>query len=178
MEAMCHPAAAPASDAPGKGGGAGRLHLATPEATGALAARLAPALRPGDVLLLEGPIGAGKTHFARCLITTLQTAAGDTPEDVPSPSFTLVQNYRAGALEICHADLYRLDGPAEAGELGLEAAFETSLCLVEWPDRLGEMAPTDALTLRFGFAETDEARTLELRADGPRATALARIADG
>lgn len=174
---MHTPAAAPPAHAPAAPAGPRRVMLAAPEATDTLAARLAPLLAPGDVLLLEGPIGAGKTHFARSLITALRAAAGEPPEEVPSPSFTLVQTYRAGPLEICHADLYRLDAAADVAELGLEAAFEAALSLVEWPDRLGPLAPADALTLRFGFGAADTARTLELRPGGPRALQLARIAD-
>lgn len=117
------------------------LTLSSPEATADLAARLGARLRPGDTLLLVGPIGAGKTHFCRSLIQSLL----DEPEDVPSPTFTLVQTYEAGIGEIWHADLYRLSGPGEIVELGLAEAFETAVCLVEWPDRLGPDAPANAL---------------------------------
>lgn len=117
-------------------------------------------LAPGDVLLLTGAIGAGKTHFARALIQHLQ-AAHDLAEDVPSPTFTLVQTYEAGDLEIWHADLYRLTHPDEVLELGLDDAFETALCLVEWPDRLGDLTPPDALHLAF-HAEDENSRSLAL----------------
>jgi len=119
------------------------------------ARRLAPHLRAGDVLLLEGPIGAGKTHFARALIQCLLAE----PEDVPSPTFTLVQTYDGADFEIWHADLYRLTHPDEALELGLTEAFETALCLVEWPERLGADRPKTALTLLFGV-EPDDTRRL------------------
>ncbi|WP_102223907.1 tRNA (adenosine(37)-N6)-threonylcarbamoyltransferase complex ATPase subunit type 1 TsaE [Acidimangrovimonas sediminis] len=136
------------------------LALPSPEATAALARRLAPALKPGDVLLLEGPIGAGKTHFARALIQALLAE----PEDVPSPTFTLVQTYEtADGAEIWHADLYRLTDPSEVMELGLDAAFDSAICLVEWPDRLGEEAPEDALHLTFSGTEDEEARALVLQ---------------
>ncbi len=124
------------------------LHLPDPDATAALGAWLAPRLVPGDVLLLEGPIGSGKTHLARALIQT-RLAAHDAVEDVPSPTFTLVQTYAAGDREIWHADLYRLTDGAEIVELGLETAFESAICLVEWPERLGAACPANALTLRF-----------------------------
>lgn len=125
-----------------------RIALADDAATDALGARLAAALRPGDILALEGDLGAGKTHLARAIIHALQAAAGALPEDVPSPSYTLVQSYVAGPAEILHADLYRLGGPDEALELGLAAAFETAtICLIEWPDRLGEGLPPRALRL-------------------------------
>ena len=83
------------------------IELPTGAATTALAERLAPRLGPGDTLLLSGPIGAGKTHFARALIKARLRAAG-RDEDVPSPTFTLVQTYDDGICEIWHADLYRL----------------------------------------------------------------------
>lgn len=121
------------------------LRLPSPEATAQLAEKMAALLRPGDCLLLEGPIGAGKTHFARHLIQSLMTL----PEDVPSPTFTLVQTYDTEAGEIWHADLYRLSSLDEIEELGLTEAFETAICLVEWPERLGPLAPPGALWLRF-----------------------------
>jgi tRNA threonylcarbamoyladenosine biosynthesis protein TsaE len=111
--------------------------------TDALGAALAGWLQPGETLLLEGPIGAGKTHLARSLIR----ARLGRMEDVPSPSFTLVQTYEAEGVEIWHADLYRLSHVDEVMELGLEAAFDRAICLVEWPDRLGELVPLGAFRL-------------------------------
>lgn len=144
-----------------------RLHFASPEATARFAAALAPSLAPGDVVLLDGPIGSGKTHFARALIQA-RLAHDDAPvEDVPSPTFTLVQTYDTGTVELWHADLYRLTHPDEVEELGLAQAFDESICLVEWPDRLGVLAPDDALTLTFQQGDDPEAREVTLRA-GPR----------
>ncbi|MEJ8562272.1 tRNA (adenosine(37)-N6)-threonylcarbamoyltransferase complex ATPase subunit type 1 TsaE [Yoonia sp. GPGPB17] len=119
--------------------------LADEAATGALATQIAGRLKPGDTLLLEGEIGAGKSAFARALIR----ARLGRIEDVPSPTFTLVQTYEDAAGDIWHCDLYRLSHPDEALELGLDEAFETAICLVEWPDRLGDVAPKTALTLAF-----------------------------
>lgn len=124
------------------------IFLPDDAATARLGQWLAPRLAPGDVILLEGPIGAGKSHLARALILARLGRA----EDVPSPTFTLVQTYEADA-EIWHADLYRLTHPDEVIELGLEAAFATAICLVEWPDRLGDLTPPDALHLRLAAAE-------------------------
>ncbi|PIE10985.1 MAG: tRNA (adenosine(37)-N6)-threonylcarbamoyltransferase complex ATPase subunit type 1 TsaE [Rhodobacterales bacterium] len=121
------------------------LLLHSEEATIALAQRVAPTLKPGDCLLLSGPVGAGKSAFARALIRAL---CGDDTE-VPSPTFTLVQTYDSPAGEIWHADLYRLSSPDEAVELGLEDAFTNAICLIEWPDRLGSLIPDGALHLHL-----------------------------
>lgn len=139
------------------------LLLPDADAMARFAQRLAPHLGPGDVLLLEGPIGAGKTHFARALVQQLL----DTPEDVPSPTFTLVQVYDGPGFEIWHSDLYRLSHADEALELGLMEAFQTALCLVEWPERLGADRPDSALTLRFSVF-SDDARRVELSGDAAR----------
>lgn len=126
-------------------------------ATVALAARLVPLLGPGDVLLLSGPIGAGKTAFARALI---REAAGSPHEEVPSPTFTLVQTYATALGEIWHADLYRLGSPEEALELGLDGAMEDAICLIEWPERLGTLVPADALSLAFVAGEDGHSVTI------------------
>ncbi|MCV2867259.1 tRNA (adenosine(37)-N6)-threonylcarbamoyltransferase complex ATPase subunit type 1 TsaE [Defluviimonas sp. WL0002] len=149
------------------------LRLPDAQATEALARRLAPLLRGGDTILLEGDIGAGKTHFARALIRTRLQAIG-LDEDVPSPTFTIVQTYDAGDVEIWHADLYRLSGADEIWELGLDDAFRTAICLVEWPDRLGPFRPESALSLRFE-ALPDDTRRLVIRADGGRALQILAI---
>lgn len=121
------------------------LPLPTEADTAALGRRLAQAARAGDCILLEGPIGAGKSHLARAFI---RDRLGRM-EEVPSPSFTLVQVYEVDGLEIWHADLYRLTHPDEVWELGLDEAFERAICLVEWPDRLGDHVPDGALHLRL-----------------------------
>lgn len=112
-------------------------------ATEALAAAVAALARPGDAILLEGPLGAGKTAFARAFLR----AASDAPAlEVPSPTFTLVQSYATPSFIAHHFDLWRLDGPAGLAELGWDEARD-QLVLVEWPDRLGRLRPRDALTL-------------------------------
>ncbi len=145
-----------------------RFILSSPEATARFAGALAPPLAPGDVILLDGPIGAGKTHFARALIHARQSADGAPVEDVPSPTFTLVQTYETPTVEIWHADLYRLTHPDDVEELGLTDAFDTAICLVEWPDRLGSLAPPGALTLAFTPGRTDNERIVEASATDPR----------
>lgn len=137
------------------------ISLGSPDQTAALGVEIGRLLTPGDVLLLEGDIGAGKTHFARSLIQSLLSE----PEDVPSPTFTLVQIYDGTNCEIWHADLYRLTSPDEVVELGLTDAFTDAICLVEWPDRLAELAPESALSMRFSMTATEGERTLELAAE-------------
>lgn len=136
------------------------ITLSSQDETARLARALAPRLVGGDVILLEGAIGAGKSFFARALILSLL----DEPEDIPSPTFTLVQTYDAPKFEIWHCDLYRLTAPYEAQELGLEDAFEDAVCLIEWPDRLGDLAPQDALVLTLETTDTPQTRRATLRA--------------
>lgn len=131
------------------------LFLADADETARLAVWFSSRLRAGDCLLLQGPVGAGKSHFARALI---QARLGRA-EDVPSPTFTLVQTYQAD-VELWHADLYRLTHPDEVLELGLEDAFRSAICLVEWPDRLGKSAPDGAITLQF--APNNDARSVSI----------------
>lgn len=119
------------------------LPLPDEAATAALGQRLAKVAVAGDCFLLSGPIGAGKSTLARAFIRA-RCGAG---EEVPSPSFTLVQVYEDEKAEIWHADLYRLTHPDEVWELGLDDAFARAVCLVEWPDRLGKHVPAGALHL-------------------------------
>ena len=146
------------------------LTLADPGATDALAVAMAPHLAPGDFLGLRGDLGAGKSAFARALITARLAAVGRV-EDVPSPSYTLVQVYEVGTaalpLELWHVDLYRLGDAGEIAELGLDEAFGRAICLVEWPERLGRAAPARRLDLTLGFvAGDDEARSAAVAARG------------
>lgn len=146
------------------------LFLPDDAATTRLGVALARLVGVGDTLLLSGPIGAGKTHLARALIQSRLGAA----EDVPSPSFTLVQTYLADGVDIWHADLYRLSHPDQVLELGLEDAFATAICLVEWPDRLGRAAPENAVTVTLSAQGTGRRANLS----GPAPSALLqRLAD-
>ena len=125
------------------------------EATEALAARVAALARRGDVILLDGPYGAGKTAFARAF---LRAASGEAALEVPSPSFTLVQSYETRLGTVHHFDLWRLDGPAALAELGWEEACD-DLVLAEWPVRLGGERPQGALliVLELGAGEARRA---------------------
>lgn len=111
-----------------------------PADTEAAGAELAAVLKPGDVVLLHGPLGAGKTCFARGLARGLGHAG-----ELLSPSFQLVREHRGGRLDLFHIDLYRLAGPSEVVGLGLEEYFDADgVSVVEWPERLGELAPAGA----------------------------------
>lgn len=132
------------------------ISLSSQAQTEAFAAKVATVLTVGDVVLLSGPIGAGKTFFCRALIRSRT----DTTEDIPSPTFTLVQTYPHDEGDIWHCDLYRLTDPDEAIELGLEDAFEDAICLIEWPDRLGSLTPKDALKIAFEARENGHHATI------------------
>ena len=138
----------------GHGAGMMSLVLADLEATEALGARVARALRAGDVVLLEGPLGAGKSALARAILRTL---TGNAALEVPSPTYTLVQSYDTPIGSVVHFDLWRLEGAPDLAELGWD---EADVALVEWPDRLGALRPEEALTI-----------ALAAEGDGRRATA-------
>jgi tRNA threonylcarbamoyladenosine biosynthesis protein TsaE len=141
--------------AEGPAGYSVRITLPNEAATAALAARCAARARPGDALLLEGPLGAGKSAFARAF---LRAASNDPALEVPSPTFTLVQSYELPwGTTAHHFDLYRLSGPEELAELGWEEAQE-GIVLVEWPERLGWLRPADALTIALAPGEAPESR--------------------
>jgi tRNA threonylcarbamoyladenosine biosynthesis protein TsaE len=134
------------------------LDLADEAATAQLAATLAGLAGPGDIIALAGDLGAGKTALARAFVRTLVGA----DEEVPSPTFTLVQTYDYDLGTIWHFDLYRLDRPDDALELGIEDAFADGICLIEWPDRLGPFLPADRLTVTLGPGPATEARRARL----------------
>ncbi len=138
------------------------LALPDERATASLAARIAASARRGDVIALMGPLGAGKTSFARAFIR----AAIGAGEEVPSPTFTLVEIYAGDGPSIWHFDLYRLDRAADAWELGIEDAFADGVSLIEWPERLGALLPAEHLWVALAFAEAPSARiaTLQLSA--------------
>ena len=114
--------------------------------TQAEAARVAATMKGGDVLLLEGDLGSGKTVFARALIRAL---AGDSGLEVPSPTFTLVQTYDTPRGTVWHFDLYRLEEPEEIYEIGWEEALAGGIVVVEWPERLAGHLPANCGKIRF-----------------------------
>lgn len=133
---------------------ASMAHLAqvvtsTANETERLAAQIAELALPGDVLTLSGSLGAGKTTFARGFIQALMKE----PVEVPSPTFTLVQTYDTTKGPVWHCDLYRLSKPQDSLELGLEEAFGSAICLIEWPERLDGLLPASRLAISFAAAE-------------------------
>ena len=136
------------------------LALRAASDTEALGAAVAGALAPGDVVCLWGELGAGKTTLARGLIRALM----GPDEEAPSPTFTLVQIYDSPDLAVAHLDLYRLSGPEEVRELGLEEALEQGAAVIEWPERLGPRLPTDRLDIRLGVEA--EGRTARIERHG------------
>ncbi|MBU6298558.1 MAG: tRNA (adenosine(37)-N6)-threonylcarbamoyltransferase complex ATPase subunit type 1 TsaE [Alphaproteobacteria bacterium] len=118
----------------------GRITLADLAATEALGARIATGLRVGDAVALKGDLGTGKTTLARAILRALAVA-----ENIPSPTFTLVQTYETSRLVVRHYDLYRVEDPREIDELGLDEALEEGAALIEWPEHAGDLLPDDAL---------------------------------
>lgn len=114
-----------------------QIALADAGATARLGAAVAPRLAPGETVLLYGPLGMGKSTLARGLIRTLLALSARPDEDVPSPTFTLVQFYESDP-PVAHFDLYRLTRPEEAAEIGLDEALDEGCAVIEWPERLGD----------------------------------------
>jgi tRNA threonylcarbamoyladenosine biosynthesis protein TsaE len=148
------------------------LYLPDEAATDRLGQQLGALLRPGDTVLLRGQIGAGKSHLARSLI---RARLGRPEEPVPSPTFTLVQAYDSPTGDIWHADLYRLGDASEVVELGLDSALSQAICLIEWPERLGEMTPEQAVTL--DLAPDGDGRRVSLSGTGRGAAIIAALAE-
>lgn len=121
------------------------MTLEDEDATTRIGAELAALARPGDVITLSGPLGVGKTTFARGLLAALGHKG-----EVPSPSFAIVQPYEDVYPLVWHVDLYRLKDSSELEELGLDSASDAVL-LVEWPEQAGENAWASALRLSFDF---------------------------
>lgn len=138
-------------------------------ATVGLGKRLGAVLGPGDVVCLQGELGAGKTTLARGAVEAWTGGA----EEAPSPTYTLVQTYEGPRGELWHVDLYRLKRAEDAWELGLEDAFATAACLIEWPERLQGQLPADRLDVEL--SAVGDGRNAALTAHGAWRTRLATI---
>lgn len=134
-----------------------QLILNSEEETGRLAERISDLLRKGDTIAMAGMLGVGKTTFARSLIRKMLPG-----EEVPSPTFTLVQTYDAPKFRITHADLYRVKAKRELRELGLDEALEEGALIIEWPDRMSELLPADRLDMIIEVDDGVEERRVKL----------------
>ena len=161
------------------------IELADEAATARLAIKLAAAARPNDVLSLIGDLGAGKTVFARAFIN----ARADTAQDVPSPTFTLVQTYQftdtdspggdldgpGGGIPVYHFDLFRIEDAGEIDELGMEEAFAGGISLIEWPERLNGLLPVDRLDVTLTQGKGAGERRCVLTGHGSWAARLSAL---
>ena len=145
------------------GGVSFSLNLPNEQATARFAIDIAAALEPGDLVTLSGDLGAGKTAFVRALIRHL---AGDNAIEVPSPTFTLIQNYELPRFPLVHADFYRLSGAAELAELGFDDLPERAVVLLEWPDRAAGFLPPDRLDITFTLAPQLDPQARNVRVVG------------
>lgn len=148
------------------------IDLPDERATSALAADLAALARAGDVIGLSGPLGSGKTSFARAFIRALMAPACE----VPSPTFALVETYQpASGPAIWHFDLYRLEVPEEAYELGIDEAFAGGISLIEWPERLNALMPREHLGIALALGAGACSRIARLSPSPSWAGRLARL---
>ena len=133
------------------------FHNITIQQTVSISETLAELIRPGDTVLLFGDIGSGKTFFSRVMIQKMMQKQGVVVEDIPSPTFTIVQIYDTLLPSVWHLDLYRISNPEEIIDLDLENAFEKHVCLIEWPQNMGSHMPERNLSMTLeetvGFGE-------------------------
>ena len=120
------------------------------------AKKFAKTLKGDEIIALWGTLGMGKTVFAKAVIQELT----GRNEDVPSPTFTLLQSYDTPLGEVFHFDFYRLKNPEEAYEIGIEDAFESGICLIEWPEKIGALLPKRAINIYFEM--TDRGRQISV----------------
>jgi len=150
------------------------IDLPDEKATAALATQLAARARQGDVIGLSGPLGSGKTTFARHFIGA-RIGAGE----VPSPTFTLVETYQPpSGPAIWHFDLYRIETPEDTYELGIEDAFADGIALIEWPEHLGALMPPEHLDIALAPGKSETARIATLVPSPSWAARIAGLVHG
>jgi len=137
------------------------ISIHTTDEMAALGHKIARILTPGCPIALTGPIGVGKSFLSRAII---QAWIG--PQDVPSPTFTLIQTYEADGFDIWHTDLYRLNAIDQVDELGLWEALADDVCLIEWPELICELLPKETLHIEISIPEGTEMRHVSLKTDG------------
>lgn len=145
--------------------------LPTRRETRRFGARLASSFRPGDVVFLEGPLGAGKTFLVRAIARALGVPSR---EPITSPTFALVHEIESGRVPIVHADLYRLSDPGELDLLGLPEAITRSIALIEWGERFADAIAVDGLVIELAGRDLEHGRRARLRSRGPRGEAILR----
>ncbi len=151
--------------------------LADVGATSRLAETISEQVRRGDVIALGGALGVGKTTFARAFINACARRGGMPDQEVPSPTFTLVQVYELPGITVSHFDLYRIERPDEAHELGLDDAIADGVVLIEWPERLEGLLPPDRLDLVLSAGAGPDERVAVLTGHGDWARRLKRMTD-
>lgn len=143
------------------------IHTSSSKETEAVGSALGTLLREGDIVALSGELGAGKTTFTR----GIAIGAGTT-DHVASPTFTLIRRYH-GPVTIFHADLYRLDEPAQLDDLGFEEILESdAIVVIEWADKAGPRLPPEYLWIELRFTEKEEGREISMRPMGARYSAM------
>jgi len=142
------------------------------EAVFKFASYLALVLKPGDAIALYGELGAGKTTFARGVISALLE---DPTREIPSPTFALMQSYEDGRLPLAHIDCYRMDAAEETREIGLDGALDEGAALIEWAERIQDILPRDRLDITISDGAHEDTRTLTLAGQGEWRERLVRL---
>lgn len=134
------------------------ITLKTEEDTRSLGLEIADALEPGDIIALVGDLGTGKTALTKYIAEGLGIR-----EEVSSPTFTIIKEYRSGRLPLYHFDIYRLSGGDELMDIGAEEILDgDGACVIEWADIAADVLPADSLLIRLDYGDEDGSRTAEI----------------